>query len=152
MHSQNQCATIKWQATLNYFVKINFDGSVKTNYAICGFMLRDANGRLVFAAYNRIGRSSVPIAEVVALRDGLLKAKEKRLTNVKVEGDSKLMIDAVNDRFEPPWRLIKLVDDIRTLATSLDSIIFTHVFTEANFVVDVITNLGHACDSPLYWN
>ncbi|KAL6138797.1 hypothetical protein ACLB2K_064076 [Fragaria x ananassa] len=124
----------------------------QSNSAACGFIIRDANGRPISAASNRIGRASVPIAEAVALRDSLLKAKEKSFTNVEVEGDSKLVIDAVNGRFEPHWRLIKLVEDIRTLATSFDSITFRHVLREANFVADAIANLGHACNSPMYWN
>ncbi|KAL6200039.1 hypothetical protein ACLB2K_029821 [Fragaria x ananassa] len=33
---------------------------------------------------------------LVALRDSLIKAKEKDFTNVEVEGDSKLEIDTVN--------------------------------------------------------
>ncbi|KAL6146301.1 hypothetical protein ACLB2K_056982 [Fragaria x ananassa] len=102
VHSQNQCATIKWQAPPNSFVKINFDGSVTSNSAACGFIIRDANGRPISAASNPISRALVPIAEAVALRDGLLKAKEKGFTNVEVEGDSKLVIDAMNGRFEPP--------------------------------------------------
>lgn len=36
------------------------------------------------------------IAEELALRDSLVKAKEKSFTKVQVEGDSKLVIDVVN--------------------------------------------------------
>ncbi|KAL6129793.1 hypothetical protein ACLB2K_073142 [Fragaria x ananassa] len=127
VHSQNQCTTIKWQAPPNSFVKINFDGSVTSNSAACGFIIRDDNGRPVSVACC-IGSASVPIAEAMALRDSLIKAKDKGFTNVEVEGDSKLVIDAVNRRLESPWRLIKLVQDIRTLATNFDSITFKHVF------------------------
>ena len=58
--------------------------------------------RPICAASSRIGRASVPIAEAVALRDSLIKAKEKGFSQVEVEGDSKLVIDAVNGRVEPP--------------------------------------------------
>ncbi|KAL6188557.1 hypothetical protein ACLB2K_039949 [Fragaria x ananassa] len=114
VHSQNQCTTIKWPAPPNSFVKINFDGSVTSNSAACGFIIRDDNGRPVFVTSCRIENASVSIAEAMALRDSLIKAKEKDFTNVEVEGDSKLVIDAVNGRLEPLWRLIKLVQHIRT--------------------------------------
>ncbi|KAL6174685.1 hypothetical protein ACLB2K_051331 [Fragaria x ananassa] len=102
VYSQNQCTIIKWQAPPNSFVKINFDGSVTSNLVACGFIIRDDNGRPVSAASCHIRSASVSIAEAMVLRDSLIKAKKKGCTNVEVEGDSKLVIDAVNGRLEPP--------------------------------------------------
>ncbi|KAL6219372.1 hypothetical protein ACLB2K_007131 [Fragaria x ananassa] len=98
---------------------------------------------------SHVGRAFVHVAEAVALRDNLVKAKEKKIVRVEVEGDSKLVIEVVNGQIDPSWRLIKLVQDIRRLATSFDFISFRHVFREANFVADAIANLGHFNGSNL---
>ncbi|KAL6197316.1 hypothetical protein ACLB2K_032925 [Fragaria x ananassa] len=102
MHSQNHYTTIKWRAPPNSFVKIKFDGSITSSSAACGFIIRDDDGRQVFVDSCRIESASVPIAEAMALRDSLIKAKEKCFTNFEVEGDSKLVIDAMNGLLEPP--------------------------------------------------
>ncbi|KAL6199870.1 hypothetical protein ACLB2K_029652 [Fragaria x ananassa] len=91
----NPSVTIKWQAPHSSFVKIHFDGLVMGDSAASSFI--------------HVGRTSVPNAEALALRDNLVKEKEKDFTRVEVEGDSKLVIEALNGRFDPPWRLIKLV-------------------------------------------
>ncbi|KAL6223438.1 hypothetical protein ACLB2K_006825 [Fragaria x ananassa] len=111
-----------------------------------------ARDRPISAAASHVGRAFVLVAEAVALRDSLVKAKEKKITRVEVEGDSKLVIEVVKSQIDPFWRLIKLVQDIRRLATSFDSISFRHVFREANFVADAIANLGHSIGSNLCWN
>lgn len=48
--------------------------------------------------------------------------------------------------------MIKLVQDIRELAASFDSISFNYLPREAKFVAVVIANIGHSSDSSLYWN
>ena len=50
----------------------------------------------VFAAAKNLGKSSVPIAEASALRDGLLQAMELGFNRVCAEGDSTLIINAVS--------------------------------------------------------
>ncbi|KAL6128404.1 hypothetical protein ACLB2K_071759 [Fragaria x ananassa] len=92
------------------------------------------------------------VVEALALRDSLVRGKEKDFTIVEMEGYSRLVIEAVNCRIESPWILIKLIQDNRVLVTSFDSISFKHVFHEANFVAYAIANLGVSSTSPLYWN
>lgn len=58
----------------------------------------------------------------------------------------------VKGQIDPPWRLIKLVQDIRRLVTSFDFINFIYVFREANFVANAIANLSHFTGFNLCWN
>ncbi|PRQ37612.1 putative ribonuclease H [Rosa chinensis] len=150
--TSNLSTTIKWSAPPSSFVKINFDGSVRRDSAASGFVIRDHNGRPVIAATKCVGNSSTPVAEATALRDSLIAAKDKGFTRVEVEGDSKLVIDVVTGRVIPPWRLLKLIEDIRTIATSFSQITFKHIYREANFVADAIANLGHNAASPMSWS
>ncbi|KAL6183926.1 hypothetical protein ACLB2K_045336 [Fragaria x ananassa] len=55
------------------------------------------------------GKSSIPVAEALVLRDSLVYVKANEHTRLEVEVDSKLVIDVVNEVFDPPWRLIKIV-------------------------------------------
>ncbi|XP_062005578.1 uncharacterized protein LOC133722723 [Rosa rugosa] len=117
-----------------------------------GFIIRDHDARPVIAATKYVGNSTTPVAEATALRDSLITAKDKGFTRLEVEGDSKLVINAVNGIVTPPWRLLKLIEDIRTIATSFSQISFKHIYREANFIADAIANLGHEAMSPLFWS
>ena len=74
-----------WQAPSSSFVKINFDSSVMGDSLASGFVNRDAPGRPISAAARHVRRAFVLVAEAVALRDSLVKAKEKGFTRVEVE-------------------------------------------------------------------
>ncbi|XP_024200062.1 uncharacterized protein LOC112203306 [Rosa chinensis] len=132
-------------------IKINFDGSVKARAAASGFIFRDHLGNPLLASASSSGHASVPITEATALRDSLAAAKDKGFQFLEVEGDSKLVIDAVNGVSHPPWRLRKIIQDIRSLATSFSTITFKHVFREANFVADAVTTLGHLYSDRVWW-
>ena len=63
-----------------------------------------------------------------------------------MEGDSKLVIDAVNGVSAPPWRLKKIIEDISILVQDLEAVQFNHIFREANFVADAIADFCHNCN------
>ncbi|KAL6141888.1 hypothetical protein ACLB2K_060174 [Fragaria x ananassa] len=72
-------SSIKWTPPPPGVLKINFDGSVvqPSSNAAMGFLLRDDAGCPIVAAARSFGKTTVPVAEAIALRDSLLKAKEK---------------------------------------------------------------------------
>ncbi|PRQ56349.1 putative ribonuclease H-like domain-containing protein [Rosa chinensis] len=106
---------------------------------------------VMFMASPWVGTSTAPLAEAIALCNRLVCALERGHNRIEVEGDSKLIIDAVNKVIHPPWRLIKIVQDIQDIATRFNSISFRHIFREANFVADALANLGHKCTSGNMW-
>ncbi|XP_062028848.1 uncharacterized protein LOC133744825 [Rosa rugosa] len=126
--TSNISTTIKWSAPSSFFVKINFDGSVSRDSATSSFVIRDHDGRPVIVAFKYIGNSTTPVAKATALKDILIAAKDKGFTRVEVERDLKLVIDAVNGVVIPPWRLLKLIEDIRTIATSFSQIFFKRIY------------------------
>ena len=78
-------------------------------------MIRDGDSRPVNVAAYSAETTAIPVAEALALRNGLvvgLVAKQKGLKRLEVEGDSKLVIDSVNGVSTPPWRLRKTIADI----------------------------------------
>ncbi|XP_004305406.1 PREDICTED: putative ribonuclease H protein At1g65750-like [Fragaria vesca subsp. vesca] len=149
--SQTTPSTIRWLPPHNNFIKINFDGSVQGRSAVGGFVFRNSDGNVILAAAKGLGSTTIPTAEATALRDNLVKARDRGYMNVQVEGDSKLVIDAINGKLSPPWRLQKIVQDIRTIATSFSSVCFNHVYREANFVADAFANEGHQLPNGREW-
>ncbi|KAL6136339.1 hypothetical protein ACLB2K_061635 [Fragaria x ananassa] len=112
-HSNN----IKWSLPSSGYVKLNFDG--------------------------RIGKTDVPIAEVVALRDGLLSARNRNISRVIAEGDSQLVINCIKSTTSIPSKLSSIVKDIIHIATRFEHISFSHTFQEANFIANVVANHSH---------
>ncbi|XP_061998960.1 uncharacterized protein LOC133716267 [Rosa rugosa] len=140
---QNIPKVIKWHPPPEDKIKINFDGSVSSSEATCGFICKDTNGNLTMAMSKNIGTTTVPTAEATALRDSLWMAIQKGYKNVQVEGDSKIVIDAVNGKISPPWRLAQIINDIRKIVCNFESISFSHIYREANFAADACANLRH---------
>ncbi|XP_050387311.1 uncharacterized protein LOC126803570 [Argentina anserina] len=133
-------------------VKINFDGSVINNSTTSGFVFRDHNSRTLFTAARKIGDASVPVAEALALRYSLLLARDRGFRHIEVEGDSKLVIGAVNGNVKFPWKLRSLIQDIKTIANNFEVVVFKHVLRDANFVANAIASVGHSCTNDVIWN
>ncbi|KAL6176330.1 hypothetical protein ACLB2K_052964 [Fragaria x ananassa] len=69
----------------------------------------------------------------------------------EVEGDLKLVINAVNGVSTPSWRLLKLIQDIKTLSNSFEFVCFKHVFREANFVANALASIGYKLSNLCFW-
>ncbi|KAL6145048.1 hypothetical protein ACLB2K_055736 [Fragaria x ananassa] len=107
-------SAIKWQPPPASTFKVNFDGSVTSSSAACGIIIRNSEGVPIITSSKNIGKASVPTTEATALRDSILIAKNRGLTRIIVEGDSKIIIDAVNGKISAPWRLQQIIEDIKT--------------------------------------
>ncbi|KAB2630634.1 hypothetical protein D8674_008153 [Pyrus ussuriensis x Pyrus communis] len=73
-----------------------------------------------------LGSVTINVAEALALRETLIWARRRNMKYMFVEGDSKLVIDAVCGACDVPWNLRSIIEDIR----------------EGNFVTDVIVYVG----------
>ncbi|KAL6141054.1 hypothetical protein ACLB2K_059345 [Fragaria x ananassa] len=150
--SQITPTTIRWSPPHSNHIKINFDGSVQGRAVAGGFVFRDNEGMVLLAAANSFGNATIPTAEATALRDSRVEAKDQGFSNIQVESDSKLVIDAINGRISTPWRLLKIIQDIRMIAMSFTSISFKYIFREANFVADAnIAHEGHLLPNGCTW-
>ena len=124
-------------------VKLNFDGSVYNPIqAAAGFVVRNHLGNPVLAMSNNLGSLEILQAEGCALRDGLNSINPILHDSITVEGDSKILIDAINGKFTTPWRIKTIVADIQLLKLKFRNITFRHIWREANFVADKLANLG----------
>ena len=89
--------TICWRSPPYGYVKLNFDGSVSLDRSATTFVLRNEEGQPVGAGALNLDGATISVAEVVALKEGLLFARRKGEKKLMVEGDSKLVIPVVQD-------------------------------------------------------
>ena len=101
---------IKWFPPNTNFTKLNFDGSVLTdNKASSGFILRNSEGSPILASAKNVGVSNVLQAEAFALRAGLHASLLNGHLDIIAEGDSKILIDSINNKCAIPWKIQSLV-------------------------------------------
>ncbi|KAL6181324.1 hypothetical protein ACLB2K_047979 [Fragaria x ananassa] len=131
--------------------KINFDGYVQERAVVGGFVFRDSNDMVLLAAAKSFGNATISTVEATTLRDSPAKGKDQDFLNIQVKGNSKVVIDAINERISTRWRLLKIIQDFRMIARSFNTISFKHIFRYANFVADAITHEGHLLPNGRTW-
>ncbi|ONI34994.1 hypothetical protein PRUPE_1G509200 [Prunus persica] len=152
-HSQKSKGelAIKWKPPPLDWIKLNFDGSMCGNLAAIGFVIRDWNGNVWLAGAKNSGHISINVTECLELRDGLAHAIHNGWRKVLAEGDSKPIIDCINNKVLVPWSIHLIVQDIRLLSSYCEEISFQHIFRKANFTADALANLGHSLNPSHLW-
>lgn len=85
---------VKWKRPQFGSVKLKFDGSKMGNSSAPGFVLRDWTGN-----------TSILIAEAMGLKRDIREALKLGICNIRVEGDSNVIIQALNDKSGMPWQI-----------------------------------------------
>ena len=75
-----------------------------------------------------------------------------RFKNIHVEGDNKILIQAIKDQIAAPWQIQTLLQDIKTYLQECNSVIITHIFREENSAADWLTKRGLSLQSTLVWD
>lgn len=151
--NQIHSSLIKWKCPPPGMIKLNFDGSVKLNSsASAGFILRNSSGTPILASAKSLGKSSIIVAEAMALRAGLQACLFHNHTQIEAEGDSKILIDCINKKIGIPWKIKPIIEDIWSLVPYFSSISFHHVWREANFAADAIADSVFDDGQALSWS
>lgn len=126
----------------NYLLQ--FDGASKGNPGKAGA------GAVIYLNNNEIWNGSKYIgnnftcnyAEYYGLIMGLEEAFNRNIKNINVEGDSQLVINQLNGKFQvKSQNLIDLYTRAKLLSNSFDSITFTHIYRTKNQRADELANL-----------
>ena len=75
------------------------------NSSAPGFVLRDWTGKFIKAGAYNLGNTSILIAEAMGLRRDIREALKLGICNIQVEGDSNIIIQALNDKSGTPWQI-----------------------------------------------
>ncbi|XP_068343057.1 uncharacterized protein [Pyrus communis] len=120
--------------------------------AASGFVIGNDLGLPILAGARGVGQSTINAMECIALHDGLRLVASRGFKRIIVEGDSKLVIEAVRGSYHVPWRLRTILANIPWLANSFEDISWKYVFLEANFLEDAITSVGHSVVDTHVWD
>ncbi|XP_016743109.2 uncharacterized protein [Gossypium hirsutum] len=107
-----------WRPPQEPWVKLNFDAAYKTqtNKSCSGFIMRDGRGKVMGSGVTHHGNvSDAFMAEAVACFQGLLFAKETGFTTVEVEGDSRTVIEKINQEGFGRADLDSVILDIKSM-------------------------------------
>uniref|UniRef100_A0A803NW84 RNase H type-1 domain-containing protein n=1 Tax=Cannabis sativa TaxID=3483 RepID=A0A803NW84_CANSA len=124
-----------WTKLVSTKFKINVDGAIfaaENRFGI-GFLLRDTNGKLieVFSS-SKFGVVSPEIAEIMGVKEALSWIKTKALTEVEIETDSLVVVQAINGSGQMPSQFGLLVQDCRLLLSELHKVFLSFVKRYAN--------------------
>lgn len=91
------------------------------------------------ASYSRASRhvSSPLAAEGLALREAILKCRDRGISKIRCESDSAILVKAINNG-KSLAGLYGILSDISSLAFSFDSITFNWISRERNTVADCL--------------
>nr|XP_027101056.1 uncharacterized protein LOC113720378 [Coffea arabica] len=137
---RSPCA-IAWVRPLFGEFKFNSDASVLQGRATGGGLLRDYQGKLVFAFYKEFGDQGVLEAECMALLFGLQLCLQRGVYPSLVEVDSKALVQLVVSGAIAKWPLCNSLRKVRGLLQVFSAAI-SHVYREANVPADRLAAIG----------
>ncbi|XP_060974306.1 uncharacterized protein LOC133039424 [Cannabis sativa] len=124
-----------WTKPLFTKLKINVDGAIfesETRFGF-GFIVRDSVGKLILAASgSKLGAVSPEIAEVVGMKEVLSWIKRMNVTDVEIETDSLVTVQAINGSVQIPSQFGLIVQDCRLLLSELQNVFISFVKRSAN--------------------
>ena len=135
---------ISWKKPLAGWMKLNTDGVVFGNSIQVGGggVIRDSNGEWVAGFVRKLGSMSSILAELWALKDGLLLARQLDILNVNIELDADLIVHLLNNPSFHNLMFKPLLNDCKNLIKTFPSCTMAHVFRETNRCADKLANIG----------
>ncbi|XP_028803709.1 uncharacterized protein LOC114758781 [Neltuma alba] len=123
-------------------VKLNYDGAYyrKTGKAGIGIICRDSYGLFLRGWSKAVVASSALHAEILALTKAISLSEEWGLSNVILEGDCKVLIDAISAQSPSscPWLLQGLVNDIIDQIASRSTLTCSFISRAGNCAADFL--------------
>jgi ribonuclease HI len=125
----------RWKNPPEGWLKVNCDAALDKGKRRMGMgiILRDHEGKVRAAwSLSRPGLMDTIAAEATALFYGMKLRKELGVSNLVVEGDSKVVISAIQQRDASSSRFGHLIDDIVVVLSSSPSWQMMHVRRDSN--------------------
>ena len=126
-----------WHRPPKGYLKCNIDGASKSNPGTAGYggVLRDEEGKIIFTFHCHLGKATNNMVELMALEQCLELLKLNHNSNVLIEVESEISINAVKkisygtapERVSKQWRLIQVYQRIHKHLQCLRMVSFYHV-------------------------
>ncbi|XP_073138172.1 uncharacterized protein [Henckelia pumila] len=130
-----------WRKPPPHFLKCNVDAAIFNDPPRMGFgcLVRDEHGSVVAASHGCIfGISDPTLAKALSIREALSWLKELNLSNLIVESDALLVIQALKNKASDISSLDLIVEDCKSLVSDLHSCSFVFVRRSANQAVHLL--------------
>ncbi|XP_043692745.1 uncharacterized protein LOC122643158 [Telopea speciosissima] len=134
-----------WPHPPSKWVAANCDGSIRDNLRGYDTIGRDASGQALFAVAGATPDGSILRMELLAMKCGLLKARDLNITHVQVRSDSTMVVQLVLGTYQTPWHSISLVEDIQELQRCFRGCVFQHHVRETNSCADILVGFVFNC-------
>ncbi|XP_027150157.1 uncharacterized protein LOC113750371 [Coffea eugenioides] len=106
---------VSWSRPPLQWLTLNTDASVSHGRAYGGGLLRDSNGRLVFAFYKEFGELDVLTVESASLLYGLQRCSDGLKEGLMVQVDSESLVQLLKSSAIAKWPLCNTIRRIRAL-------------------------------------
>ncbi|KAK9983154.1 hypothetical protein SO802_032679 [Lithocarpus litseifolius] len=135
---------VKWSKPQIGWVKLNTDGSVFGDpmKAGGGGIIRNSEGDWVAGFVKKFGNVSSSTAELWALKEGLLMAKQMGFDNLCVDLDAAFLVYLITNPTVAQLNLEPLLSDCRNLTKAFSNCRVEHVYREANNCADKLAKMG----------
>ncbi|XP_028055940.1 uncharacterized protein LOC114260082 [Camellia sinensis] len=132
--------------------KFNCDAAVDLKHGMgtVVVLLRDHTGQLVDGMVRTTRLRFVVQCELLAIRHACLMADALNLTTAEIESDCKSVIQLCVSEGVPPWELLALICDVRSLA-SHRSLVFRWCPRQANRAAHWVASAFFRNSLPLNW-
>lgn len=140
---QMQVQIVTWNLPPQGWIKCNTDGTSKGNpgKSSYGYCIRDYLGHLIYAESNFLGISTNMYAETRGVKEALTYCVEHGWDYIQVETDSLALMNILNKKWQVPWEIIDLVEEVLTIK-QLKHIHIIHSYKAANQLADHIANMA----------
>ncbi|KAL0006038.1 hypothetical protein SO802_013599 [Lithocarpus litseifolius] len=142
--SKKRIRNIRWEKPEVGWMKLNTDGASNAVLGLAGGggLIRDEAGRWVVGFSRKLGKVNSFLAELWALKDGLLLCQQMNMTALIVELDAKAVVEALTNPSYSNTIVSGLFDDCRQILSSFNQVRIQHIFREANMCADQLARLG----------
>ncbi|XP_057869009.2 uncharacterized protein LOC131076016 [Cryptomeria japonica] len=132
----------KWLSPSPSWHKLNFDGSAQNIWQAGGGVICDHQGTTIVAYAGSLKNPIVTQAEGMALLWGLKLATAIGIRQLEIEGDSKVIVEAISGRSIVGWKVESILRDARMFLANLDSFTIYRILREGNADADSMVVIG----------
>ena len=135
---------VRWLKPPRGWTKLKTNGFVFRNpiKAGEGGILRCSNGDWIAGFARKLGNTTSTIAELLALKDGLIVAKQLGIENICIKMDANFIVHLVSSASMVNLMLEPLLTDCINLIKTFPNHSVAHVFREANCCANRLARIG----------
>lgn len=129
-------------------MKCNTDGASNSQAASSGGLFRDSEANFLLGFSENVGQENAYFAELSAAMRAIEIASQQNWTQLWLESDSMLVVNAFKNHALVPWKLRNRWYNCIHTVLSMNFIV-SHIFREGNQCADILANVGLNSDVPI---